>query len=343
MSWQEGLTESAYYFKHIVWPVVSRSFGCFWGATLVPNEDTDGEAPRLLDAVSGIDYWLLRTDPYAVLGLASRVMYKKPEPVYQTFTIGEWELEKRTTQLAMEEAVAFPEFTIQASVNPDCNRLLWAACVRTQDLIRFANRSPLVKMRRNKDTGKDFHVVWLEDLEQDLFATGANEIDAWALSSWGTHYVLKSGGSYYLPEMAGDSWIRCDGCGCGTTPEQRQADYQEALREVAALFETYRPAMDIRRAMERVTRSANTRTRRGRPASDGIVPTGSLDRFGASGSDGNDGEIDGCLDDQLDWSLRPVRWRYWAGGSSLVGGLRIAVAPSLEEDLVICQAEVVAA
>jgi hypothetical protein len=250
MSWEEGLSESAFWFQHVVWPWVGTHFGCFWGTTLVPNEGTEARQSRLLDAVGGVDYWLLREDPLTMVGLASRVSYGPP--AYDTFTVGIQESEKRLAAMRCGEAAAFPEFTIQASVDRSRRRLLGAWATKTDDLFNYvdANRDDL-PVRANKDSGKPFYVVWLEDYKTP-------ERRLWAYWSPGTDYALRGGGTVYVGESDDPYW--CDGCGLRTSGEQRAEEYRTALGEVAGLLKQYRPQTDLREAMERVTGWGYTRT-----------------------------------------------------------------------------------
>jgi hypothetical protein len=234
------LAESAFYFQQVVWPRIT-GWTCFDGMTLVPNEGVADRGPtRMLDAVGGIDYWLLRDEPAAVLGLASRVL--SGGPVYETFTVGDAELEKRRTAFDLGPAAVRPHFHVQACVDRTQNRLLWAACARTEDLFRFMEENPeRIIARRNKMTGQRFKVIWLDELKEA-------DIDIWDYSSYGTTYRTKDGRDLYVPEDEGT--FGCDVCGCRSTLEQREADWKATITEACRLLMAFRPPMTPGKAVE---------------------------------------------------------------------------------------------
>jgi hypothetical protein len=266
MAWKEQLSESAFWFKRIVWPRVSTCFGCFWGTTLVPNEGIESPPSRLLDSVGGVDYWLLREEPLTMVGLASRVSYGPP--AYETFTVGVQELEKRLAAMRGGEVAALPEFTVQASVDRTNLRLLFAWATKTEQLFDYvdSNRNDLA-MRANRGSGRPFYVVWLDDYLR-------NGRQGWVHWSQGTDYALPGGGTWYMDES--DEHVQCDSCGRVSSWKQR-ADYQEeALAEVAALLGQYRPQVDLRELMEGVTKWGYVRSVQRRSDGGRSLPVGAL-------------------------------------------------------------------
>lgn len=160
------LSRSAAAFVDVVWPAVARFMG---GGDLIPVEGvTTDEMSKRLDMLAGIDGWHV-VNEYGMRGVASRVQWDTP---YASFTIRkrrtsggttEW-VKRRLALIEPERGWLAPQIIVQAYVDSQSMRLLYAAVCRAADLYKFAiddYRNTVWESRRNGDDGNEFAVFWV--------------------------------------------------------------------------------------------------------------------------------------------------------------------------------------
>jgi hypothetical protein len=167
-AWKQNLQIASGDFQREVLPNVSASLP----AGEVVSVELEGIASNtwtgtagVLDRDAGIDY-LIRSPSSGVTTLAARVSYSYSSSLaYASFTLGEYELQKRRRELETDEAIG-PFFTVQGTVTcPQTGTFVCGAVVETSDLISFVDNFPhLVQARWNATSGRPFNVVWAGDL-----------------------------------------------------------------------------------------------------------------------------------------------------------------------------------
>ena len=145
---KEALSESHTAFRELVMPPLLKVFE---GGTIVPTEGAPGELEQMLDRDAGID--AIMFSEYGVYGIASRIQF---DANYRTFTIRKERQSGRTTeweklQRAARYGAMAPSFTVQAYVDRTDMKLLDAAVVCTNDLVRWIENNPC----ETRTTGRD--------------------------------------------------------------------------------------------------------------------------------------------------------------------------------------------
>lgn len=128
---------SAQAFKTVVWPALQPYLA---DAEAIPVESvTDHGFARELDALAGIDAWIIPSGKY-VRGLASRIQWPRTQKNYRTFTVrlsklngARTEYDKRKTEMATTGAIT-PHYWAHAYLGRQ-DRLLGAAVALTRDII----------------------------------------------------------------------------------------------------------------------------------------------------------------------------------------------------------------
>lgn len=145
----QDLSDSAFDFERVVWPVVRRWMG---GGELRPVEAVVHSGfDKDLDTLSGIDGWHILREEHAIRGIASRVQpVGDGEKRWDTFTIrysrpsgSPTEYQKRLHALQnAERGFLLPHITTQAYVAKPSRqgRLLSVAMLRTSVLYHEAER-----------------------------------------------------------------------------------------------------------------------------------------------------------------------------------------------------------
>lgn len=127
-------------------------------------ESSNNKVLLLMDQMSGIDY--IRENNKGLQGIAARVQWGK---AYNSFTIrserhtgSKTELEKRIHQIKNE--YFYPTFTLQAYFdNRVDNNLLSIAIIKTKDLYKIYQESPLLFQTRKSDN--KFKFIYWNDLK----------------------------------------------------------------------------------------------------------------------------------------------------------------------------------
>lgn len=143
------LSNSAYDFQRVVWPVVNRWLG--GGELRAVEAVTHDGFDKELDMLSGIDGWHILKKEHAIRGIASRVQpIKDGDKRWDTFTIRisrpsgvDTEYQKRMHALNNpERGFLLPHVTTQAYVSTPSRQgqLLSVAMIRTVTLFRAAEK-----------------------------------------------------------------------------------------------------------------------------------------------------------------------------------------------------------
>lgn len=142
----KDLSDSAYDFQRVVWPVVQRWLG--GGEVRAVEAVAHSGFDKELDMLSGIDAWHVLKQEHAIRGIASRV--QPTDRPWDTFTIRmsrpsgvDTEYQKRLHALNnADRGFLLPHITTQAYVSKPSRygELLSVAMIRTVVLFREAER-----------------------------------------------------------------------------------------------------------------------------------------------------------------------------------------------------------
>jgi hypothetical protein len=162
--WKTDLSDSAFEFQRVVWPVVSRACG---GGELVPVESvSEAGFAKQLDMHSGVDAWQIHTRT-GLRAIASRIQWGSS---WRTFTIRkarfngtETEYDKRLRAIRENKGWLWPYLTIQAYIALPRRegQLLSCAVARTEDVIDMIAEGHCT---RNQTWNAEFWVVHWDDL-----------------------------------------------------------------------------------------------------------------------------------------------------------------------------------
>lgn len=135
-------------------------------------EGKDEEVCQMLDALCGIDYFLLKSDKQT-FGVAWRCQRVEPGKEFNSFTIRKsrdsrtkTEYEKR--KQAIKQKGIYPFYVAQAFVNKNNNEIISMAITTTEDELAFLD-NPL-SYKEVRHTGKDqigqseFYVLYWVDM-----------------------------------------------------------------------------------------------------------------------------------------------------------------------------------
>lgn len=137
--WETDLSDSAYDFNRLVWPVIKMGMG---GGELVAVETVaNNDFAKQLDLLSGIDAWHVQ-EGCGLRGIASRVQWG--DKCWETFTIrmardsgAATEYQKRLNAIESTDGWLYPVLTVQAYVTTRrTGKLLGCAVARTVDIIQ---------------------------------------------------------------------------------------------------------------------------------------------------------------------------------------------------------------
>lgn len=182
-----AISESAYDFEHIVWPVIAEHMG---GGRIIPVETvTDTVFTKELDTLAGVDAWHVISNGMGMTGIASRVQWRfrngdRSRPAftgdgYATFTIrwhtahgGKTEIDKRSYAIMKDHGdVLYPAWTVQAYMEEPKGEFLSGAIIKTRELIlaaiKYGDRFPL-KPAPGGNMFKAFPWSWLNGQASSL-------------------------------------------------------------------------------------------------------------------------------------------------------------------------------
>jgi hypothetical protein len=153
-NFSEAMRKSIDYQKHIK-PILERVLK---GGLITVEGDTTDETAKLLDALSGIDLWMVDR-VRGIRGVASRIQY---DCNYQTFTIraeresgAKTEFEKR--KFAIDNDYLYPIITYQAYFNGQYSEL---GIAYTKDIIDYIEKGYAYK-KKTKDDQKGQAWFWV--------------------------------------------------------------------------------------------------------------------------------------------------------------------------------------
>jgi hypothetical protein len=162
------ISASALDFRELVWPRFAAALG---GGSLVPVESvTDSAFAKLLDTQAGIDAWQV-VGTGGLRGVASRVQWGGT--CWDSWTVRTQRVSGARTErdklIDPDFTLIRPSYHIQAYVDGRGGRLLAAACIRTNDLVRMVLGGLVGPERTNPVDGARFVPVWWDAAEQEGF------------------------------------------------------------------------------------------------------------------------------------------------------------------------------
>jgi hypothetical protein len=155
------LSDSAYDFQRVVWPVICPNIG---GGELIPVESVTASGFRhQLDTLAGIDAWHIHPT-YGLRGISSRIQWC--DKGWSTFTIRKdrdsgvvTEYEKRKQAIERSpEGWLYPIITVQAYIAKPARygELISVAVAYTKDIINSVNE----KQVRRTNNATFYYVNW---------------------------------------------------------------------------------------------------------------------------------------------------------------------------------------
>ncbi len=149
----QTMTESAYDFQYIVWPVIKDEIG--GGELRMVETVTDVDFAKELDVIAGVDAWQILDNQSGMRGLASRVQWqfvdgkKQFDAPYNTFTVriatrygNDTEYQKRMYALEHRDLnVLYPAIAVQAYLIEKQGALLSVAAIPTHELMSILSEN----------------------------------------------------------------------------------------------------------------------------------------------------------------------------------------------------------